>query len=155
MYGVRGRYGELLGEDLVGVEWEIAVHLAGRDVVEPLHLDRARRLEQRLRTERVRAEEAARVDDGEAVVRLGREVHDHLDALVLAECSRRARVADVTLDEHDSVLDRGQVRPVAGVRQQVVDDDMVVRVALEPVVDEVGADKAGPARDEETHRAKG
>ena len=94
------------------------------------------------------------IDDGEAVVRLGREVHDDVDALVSQGALGELAVADVTLDEHDSVLDRGQVRAVAGVRQQVVDDDVVVGVALEPVVDEVGADEPGSARDEEAHRAK-
>ena len=48
----------------------------------------------------------------------------------------------------------GQALPVPRVRQQVVDDDMVVGMPLEPVVHEVRADEAGAAGDEESHRAK-
>ena len=44
-----------------------------------------------------------------------------------------------------------EVRPVAGVRQEVERDDRVVGVPLEPVVDEVGADEAGRAGDEDPH----
>ena len=69
--------------------------------------------------------------------------------------SRELAVADVALDEHDPVLDRREVRPVARVGQEVVDDDVVVRVVLEPVVDEVRADEAGAAGDEKSHRAEG
>ena len=102
----------------------------------------------------VRAEEARRIDDGEAVVRLGREVHDDFDPLV-AERALGVAVADVALHEHDPVVDRGEVRPVAGIREQVEDDDVVVRVPLEPVVHEVRADEAGPAGDEQPHDAEG
>ena len=51
-------------------------------------------------------------------------------------------VADVALDEGDPVLDRREALAVARVRQQVVDDDVVVGVPVEPVVDEVRADEA-------------
>ena len=87
-------------------------------------------------------------------MRLGREVHDDVDPLARKRLLRELDVADVALDEDDPVLDVDEARAVAGVRQQVVGDDVVVRVLLEPVVDEVRADEAGPAGDEKTHRAK-
>ena len=44
-----------------------------------------------------------------------------------------------------------RLRAVAGVGEQVERDDVVVRMALEPVADEVRADEAGRAGDEEPH----
>ena len=74
-------------------------------------------------------------------------------------CSRKRRlgelaVADVALHERDPILDGRQALAISGVREQVVDDELVVRVALEPVVDEVGADEPGSAGDEEAHPRK-
>ena len=123
--------------------------------MEPLHARRTSGLQERLRPERVRAEEPARIDDREAVVRLGGEVDDHPDLLAPHRALRKLAVADVSLDERDPVLDRGQIGTVARVREQVVDDHVVVRIPLEPVVDEVRADEARAARDEESHRAEG
>ena len=95
-------------------------------------------------------EEAARVDDREAVVRLGGEV-DHVVDLVLAQdVLDDVEVGDVRLDE-GSILDPVEIRAVARVRQEVEGDDRVVGMPLEPVVHEVGADEAGRARDEDPH----
>ena len=79
-----GPVGRLLVEGLVGVEVEVAVDLAGGDVVKAPDADPPARLEQRLGPEHVGAEEQARVDDRQAVVGLGREV-DHDVHRVLAE----------------------------------------------------------------------
>ena len=68
--------------------------------------------------------------------------------------SASVAVADVSLHEDDPVLDGREALPVSGVGQQVVGDDVVVRVLLEPVVDEVRADEAGRAGDEKSHRGK-
>ena len=87
-------------------------------------------------------------------MRLGGEVDDDVDALVAERRLGQLAIADVALHEHDPVLDGREVRPVARVREQVVDDDVVVRVALEPVVDEVRADEPGAAGDEEPHARK-
>src|SRR5206468_10742269 len=62
-------------------------------------------------------------------------------------------IADVPMDEDDPVLDACQVGAVAGVRQEVVDDDVIVRIPLAPVVDEVGADEPGSTGDEQPHEA--
>ena len=92
------------------VEREVAVDLARRDVVEARDAAVARGLEQRLRAEHVGAEEASRVEHREAVVRLGGEVHDHVDRLALEHRGDEIEVADVALDERDAVVDVGEVR---------------------------------------------
>ena len=144
----------LLREDLVRVERQVAVDLARGHVVEALHSRSARRLEQRLRAEHVRAEEARRIDDGERVVRLGGEVDDDLGPVVAQRRLRELPVADVALYERDAILDPREALAVPRIREQVVDDDLVVGVPLEPVVDEVRADEAGSAGDEEAHPRK-
>ena len=141
-------------EHLVGVEVEVAVDLAGGDVVEPG--DPARppgRLQEGLGADDVGAEEPARVEDGQAVVRLGREVHDRVD-LVLAEGALGPlQVADVAPDEGDPVADVVEVGQVAGVGEQVVGHHVVAGVVLGPVTDEVGTDEPGTAGNEESHGA--
>ena len=141
----------VLAERLVRVEREVAVDLARRDVVETPGLGLARRLEQQLRAEDVRAREQAWIDDGEAVVRLGREVDDDVDRVLEEHVLDQVDVRDVRLDERDALLRALEVRAVSGVRQKVERDDRVVRVPLEPVVHEVGADEPGRAGDEDLH----
>ena len=119
------------------------------------HLRAASRLEKELRAENVRTSEQARVEHREAVVRLRGEVDDGVDGLVGERLRREVEVGDVALHEHDPVLDIREARAVAGVGEEVVDDDVVVRVALEPVVDEVRADEAGSAGDEQSHGCEG
>src|SRR5262249_41976154 len=97
-------------------------------------------------------EEAAWVDDGEAVVGLGREVDDRVDLLVAQDALCELAVADVAFDEGEPLLDVLEAGAVSGVREQVEDDDVVVRVALDPEADEVGADEPGSAGDEDSHR---
>src|SRR5581483_8449641 len=117
------------------------------DVVEAGDAVAARGLEQRLRAEDVRPEEAARVEDGEAVVRLGGEVDDDLDLLLGEQPLAQLEVADVALDEAN--VEPVEVAPVAGVREQVEDDDAIAGLPLEVAPDEVRADEAGGAGDEE------
>ena len=83
---------------------------------------------------------------------LGSKVDDDLDLLVAQRAFGEIAVADVSLDEDDPLLDVGEARAVSGVRQQVVDDDVVVGVPLEPVVHEVRADEPGAAGDEDASR---
>ena len=144
----------VLGELLVGVEREIAVDLAGRDVVKPVDAGRARGFEQGLGAEDVGAEEATRIDDGEAVVRLGSEVDDRVELLLAQHALGELAVADVSFDEDDPVVHVLEACSVARVGEQVEDDDVIVRVPLEPVADEVRADEPGAAGDEDPHRRK-
>ncbi len=114
-----------------------------------LDLDLAGSLQKQLRAEDVRAGEEARIDDGETVVRLGREVDDDLDLVLAQDVLDDVEVGDVGLDERN--VGAFEIRPVSGVGQKVERDDAVVRVPLEPVVDEVRADEAGRAGDEDSH----
>ncbi len=79
--GRPGPVRRVLGEDLVGVEGQVPVDLARRHVVEARDAGLAGRLEHGLGPEHVGAEEEARVQHRQGVVRLGREVHDRVDGL--------------------------------------------------------------------------
>ena len=149
-----GSVRRFLGEHLVRVEREIAVDLAGGNVVKPLHPDRPRRLEQRLGAEHVRAKEAPGIDDRQAVVRLGREVHDRVELLVAQQSLGQLAVADVSFDEDDPVFNVLEARSTAGVGEQVEDDEVIVRMPLEPEADEIRADEPGAAGNEHSHRRK-
>ena len=85
---------------------------------------------------------------------LGREVHDRVVAG--HGLFERARIADVALDELEPriVVDVAQRRQVAGIRERVVHRDLVVGVG-EHVADEVRADEAGAAGDEQLHDRTG
>jgi hypothetical protein len=85
-------------------------------------------------------------------VRLGGEVHDHVDPLIAKCLLDQLEVADVALHEDDPILEVAKALAVARVGKQVVRDDMVVRVALQAVADEVGADEPGGAGNEQPHR---
>ena len=115
-----GAVGVLLGEGVVGVEGQVAVDLAGRDVVEARHAGVPGGLEHGLGAEHVGAEEPARVEDGQAVVGLGGEVDDRVDGVLAQRGQGELAVADVAVDEGDPVLDVGQVGPVPGVGEGVV-----------------------------------
>ena len=115
----------------------------------------ARGIEQRLRPEHVRPEEPRRIDHRQRVVRLGSEVDHDLRAALAQRRLGELAIADVALDERDPILDHGQALPVTRIGEEVVDDELVSGVTREPVVDEVGADEAGSAGDEETHGAEG
>ena len=137
----------LLRERVSRVERQVAVDLARRDVVKARHPAPARGLEQRLRPEDVGAEEAAGVDHGEAVVRLGGEVDEHVDVLLGEQPLGRVEVADVAdCEPHAEPV---EVARVAGVGQLVERHDVVARVVFEPPADEVRADESGRAGDED------
>ncbi len=80
------------------------------------------------------------------------EVHHQPDAFAGQQLLDRGLVADVTVDEGDAPVDIGEGAAVAGVGQRVEDDDPVVGSGVEPVPDEVGADEAGAAGDEDGGR---
>ena len=101
-----------------------------------------RRLEKRLGADHVRHEEPARVEHGQAVVGLGGEMDDHVDAVSVEGPLHVVEVTDVALDEDDAVSRSDEALPVAGVRKRVVDHDRVVRVGGGPVPHEIRADEA-------------
>jgi uncharacterized metal-binding protein YceD (DUF177 family) len=83
-------------------------------------------------------------------VRLGRKVDDRVDVVLQQGAADLIEVADVAPHERDPVR---HVRADARVRQQVVRDEVVLRMPLEPVTDEVRADEACRAGDEDAHGA--
>ena len=99
--------------------------------------------------EDVRPQEGARVVDRAVDVRLGGEVDD--DVAARHRLVHGRLVADVGLDDRDLLGDRRQARAVPGVGEGVDHHDLVVRVRLDRVVDEVGADEPGAACDQELH----
>jgi len=122
--------------------------------MEALDADGTRGVEQRHGAEHVRTKEPRRVDDRKAVVRLGREVDYGVDLLVPQRALGEIEIADVAPHEHDPLLDVGQALAVPRIREQVVGDDVVVRIPAEPIVDEVGADEPRGSGHEEAHRAR-
>ena len=129
------------------VVYDLLTYAGNRESLAPV--------EERLRPQHVRPEEPRRVDHGQRVVRFGSEIDDGVDLVLPQRSLGELAVADVPLDEDDPVLHRREALAVSSVREQVVDDDMVVGMPPEPVVDEVRADEAGSAGDEEAHRAEG
>src|SRR5215470_6215837 len=136
-----------------GAALDRAVHLVGADVQQARDLQLAHRLEQGEDTEHVGLEEGVGLHERAIDVRLGREVHDGVDPA--ARVTHDLGVADVALDERVArvALEIGQVGGISRVGQLVEIDDAVVRVRGEDVADEVGADEAAAAGDQELHRA--
>ena len=126
-------------------ERDVAVHLIGRNVHEP-DLGVAHVVEQHLGAEHVGEDELSRAEDGPVDVRLGRKVDDRVAAL------RRARdgvgIDDVALVE--LVLDALEVGAVPGVGELVEHHDVLAPLGQMP--DEVRADEARAAGDENAHR---
>ena len=76
-------------------------------------------------------------------MRLGREVDDRVDGADLLDVLLHGDVAAIALAL------RGQVGRVSGIRELVQDDDVVARG--EHALDEMRADEARAAGDEEAH----
>ena len=139
--------GRLLGEAGRVVERQVVVDLVGGDVavaraVPPAGLDEG------VGALDVGAQERARVGDGVVVVGLCGVVDDGVGPRDQAVDERG--VADVAHDELDAV--RGQPRDVvgvAGVGQLVEHGDVDAGVLAHDVVDEVGADEAAAAGDDD------
>ena len=100
-------------------------------------------------------DELAGVVDRPVDVGLGGEVDDGLDAG--EEAADQVPVADVAEDEFVAgvVLDVLEVVEVPGIGQLVQVDDLRLLVAAEEEADEVAADEARPARDEDRSCRRG
>ena len=150
----RGRVvGRLLGELRRVVERQVAVDLVGGDVVvaDAVLADGLQQAEGALD---VGAQEGLRVGDGVVVVGLGGVVHDGVVAW--DELIEQPGVADVAHDELHAVRRQPRdVLGVAGVGQLVQDGDVDARVVVHDVVDEVAADEAAAARDDDVPGGEG
>lgn len=142
--------GRLLGEAGRVVERQVAVDLVGGDVV-VAHAVPAAGLDQGVGALDVGLEERGRVRDGVVVVGLGGVV-DH-GVRPGHEAVDERGVADVAHDELDAVGgEPGDVLGVAGVGQLVEHGDVDAGVLAHDVVDEVGADEAAAAGDNDALR---
>ena len=145
--------GRLLGELGGVVERKVAVDLVGGDVVvaDAVFPDGLQQAEGALDGG---AKDLLGVGDGVVVVALGGVVHDGVVAR--DELIEQPGIADVAHDELHAV--GGEPRDilgVAGVGQLVQDGDVDVRVVLHDVVDEVAADEAAAARDDDVPGGEG
>ena len=139
--------GRLLGEAGRVVQRQVAVDLVGGDVV-VAHAVPAAGLDEGVGALDVGAQERARVGDGVVVVGLGGVV-DHGVGLG-HEAVDQVGVADVAHDELDAVGGQpGDVLGVARVGQLVEHGDVDAGVLAHDVVDEVGADEAAAAGDDD------
>lgn len=143
----------LLGELGGVVERQVAVDLVGGDVVVADAVF-PHGLQQAEGALDVRAQEGLRVGDGVVVVALGGVVHDRVVAR--DDAVQQLRVADVAHDELHAVRRQpGDVLGVAGVGQLVQDGDVDIRMVIHDVVDEVAADEAAAARDDDVLGGEG
>ena len=144
----RGRVvGRLLGELRRVVECQVAVDLVGGYVVvaDAILADGLQQAEGALD---VGAQERLGVGDGVVVVAFGGVVHDGVVAR--DDPIEKRSVADVAHDELHAVGGQpGDALGVAGVGQLVQDGDVHPGVVVDHVVDEVAADEAAAARDDD------
>ena len=150
-----GRVGRVLAEGGV-VRPQRAIDLVGRDMMEAVGLSPGltsaepfppRDLQQRVGADDVGVDEGVRAQDRAVDMAFCREVHDGADVARVEQAGDEAFVADVA---HHQVRPLPvQVGAVAGIGEEVEDGDPVIRVGGGPVGDEVGADEAGAAGDED------
>ncbi len=85
----------------------------------------------------------------------GREIHDGVDVMFGEETGDEGGIADIAVRENVArvVREVGEVSGVAGVGERVEVDELGQRGAFfsEALTDEVAANKAGAAGDEEVH----
>ena len=86
-------------------------------------------------------------------MRLGRKVHERLDAMLGEGRLDQSLVADVSVHENQAGggLELGKAAAVPRVGQGVEHDKLIVRVARRPVTGEVRSDETGTAGDEKSH----
>ena len=115
-YGLDGLYGVASVNRLRFVERQIAVHLVGRDVVQP-HPVPAHRLQHGEGADDVGVQERLGIGQRIVDVGLGGEVHDGVG--LGDELRHQLGVGDVALHQPDVVGDRRQRFAAARIRQRV------------------------------------
>jgi hypothetical protein len=127
--------------------------------MEPMAIDHAllephapRCLEQRVRADHVRLDEGVRTVNGPIDVRLGSEMHDGIDFLTTQQLLDQLAIANISADEAElgPAHRRFEICRVACVRERIQDDQRIARMLPKPMVNEVGANEAGAAGDEES-----
>jgi len=149
---VRAARGKLVRLHALVVVLDVAVHLVGADVMQP-DPELTCHLQQHVRAAHVRVREHQRSQNTLVHVRLRREVHDQVNALVLAGLAYQVLIADVP---HHQRHVRGvpqvvQVFLASRVRQLVIHHDPALRMLCQPVPHEITPDKPTTARNEDIH----
>ena len=150
--GLRAAVG--LGEQqLRPVERQIAVDLVGRDLMEADVSVFAAGVHEHGRADDVRLQKQRRVGDRAIHMALGREVDDHVGALLGKEGVDRLTVADVHFGKAEIWLpeQRRERREIAGIGELVDAHKSVVRIVLTQIKKVVCADEAGAAGYESSH----
>jgi len=117
----------------------------------PVEPRRTRRVEQRLRSNHVGADERGRSGDGAIDVRLGGEVHDRIDCMRLEGAAHPFEIADVAVDEPDAPaaaqsFDAGEI---ARIGQRIENCHATVRLSRAPMPGEIRADESGTTGDQD------
>ena len=127
------------------------IDFIGRDLHEPANAPAARRLEQHLGTENVRANERCGFQNRAIDVALGREIHDRID--VGDRVRHGVPVGDVALQEPQprARQEIGHVAEIAAVGKEIANDDLPVTPRTEQVAREVRSDETAASGDQDPH----
>jgi hypothetical protein len=143
-----------LGEKKVGsVKRQIAVDLIGGYLMKSFHAAPSAGLEEYMGSDDVRAEKCGRVFNGTINVTFRREIHDHIDPMLIQHPRYRLLIGDVAFHKSDFVR-RDQIvygAQIARVSQRIQANDMVVRSFFRQVIQIIRADKTRAARDQLIH----
>ena len=114
-----------------------------------------RAVQQRGGPEHVRVHESRRPADAAIDMRLRGEVHHREEAMLLHQRVDLRRVGDVRVEEFIALaIGRGdpfEIRKIPGIGQRIHIRDHSRPIVLEHMPDEIAADEAAAASDEETH----
>ncbi len=140
-------------EQVRPVQGQVAVDLVGGDLVEALHTVLPAGIHQNLGAENVGLQEDTGILNAAVNMGFRREVDNDVGLLLCEETVHRRPVTDVRPDEAEVRLvhDGRQGRYVPRVGELVQADDAPAGMDLEHMEDEVGADKPGPAGDDDGH----
>jgi len=105
-----------------------------------------RRLQQAVRADDIGSHEGIRAGDRAVDVAFRREVDDRVDLVIGNDRRDQIGIADIAFDE-EHVVQPVEVVLVACIGQQVEDDDLVLGCDLAAIMDEVGANEARAAGD--------
>ena len=145
--------GRFLAKRFIRVEGQIAVHFAGRNVVEARHLGIGRGLQQLLRPHDIGLEKGRGIDNGQAIVRFRGKVDHVVGAVDFEKMSGQIGILNIAADKGVAVtvvfFHILQASQVAGVGEQVVVDNAVAGIGRQPIANEIGTDETGTAGDEQ------
>ena len=140
-------------EEVRAVERQVAVDLIRRYLMVAVDAVLAAGVEQHARADDIRLQKNLRIFDGAVDMRLRRKVDDNVRLLLLKDAVDSLTICDVRADELEVLLLHRRLErlEVARIRQLVHADDVVCRMLLEHVVDEVRANETGTTSHKNCH----